>query len=92
MQSAGGRAGTCFGYFMEKLTYLMGQTDAHGAWPILYAAVSDVQPGEHYGPYCFFELKGYPKIAVIPDGAKDILAAAHLWKISEESTKQNFSI
>jgi NAD(P)-dependent dehydrogenase (short-subunit alcohol dehydrogenase family) len=63
------------------------QTAAQGAVPTLYAATArDAQGGVYYGPTGEQEARGPLGIARIPDAAKDVAAAARLWKATEELT------
>ena len=66
---------------------LFSQSDAHGAWPQLYAAtMPEVKGGEYYGPDGFQEMKGSPHIAPTTARARDEAAAAGLWQLSESLT------
>ena len=69
---------------------LVGQSDAQGALPQLYAATApapgEVQPGGYYGPDGFQEFKGAPAPAKVSARASDPMAARQLWMISERLT------
>jgi NAD(P)-dependent dehydrogenase (short-subunit alcohol dehydrogenase family) len=69
---------------------LLGQNDAEGALPQLYAATAavpgEVQPGGYYGPDGFGEFKGAPAPAKVSAKASDPMAARQLWMISERIT------
>lgn len=66
---------------------LLGQSDAQGAWPTLYAATNaDIQPGHYYGPDGFREIRGYPVEVRAEAQAHDAATAAQLWQVSEELT------
>lgn len=68
------------------------QSAAEGALPTLFAATSpQAVGGGYYGPDGLFELKGAPKPAGIANAAKDLAAAARLWKVSEDLTGVTFS-
>ena len=69
---------------------LLGQSDAQGALPQLYAATAavpgEVQPGGYYGPDGFGEFKGAPSPVKVSAKASDPMAARQLWLISERLT------
>jgi len=76
-----------FSWLTEKFVPLLGQSDAQGAWPILYAATAeDAAGGDFYGPNGRFEFKGYPTHTKPSPQATDESAAAELWQISERLT------
>lgn len=66
---------------------LVGQSDAQGAWPTLYAATSpEVKGGHFYGPDGFRQMRGYPVEVRAEQQAYDEVIAAKLWQVSEELT------
>jgi NAD(P)-dependent dehydrogenase (short-subunit alcohol dehydrogenase family) len=66
---------------------IMGQSEAQGALPQLYAATApDVQGGEYFGPNGIAENRGYPKRVDSTSASKDPAAAARLWSRSEDLT------
>jgi NAD(P)-dependent dehydrogenase (short-subunit alcohol dehydrogenase family) len=66
---------------------VIGQADAQGALPQLYAATSpDVHGGEYYGPGGIMEQRGYPKRVDSSSASKDAETAARLWTLSEDLT------
>lgn len=66
---------------------LVGQSDAQGAWPTLYAATSsDAKGGHFYGADGFREMRGYPVEVRAEQQAYDEVLAARLWQVSEEMT------
>ncbi|MBT9332105.1 oxidoreductase [Paracidobacterium acidisoli] len=70
---------------------LMAQSDAQGALPTLFAAVSpDAQGGLYYGPDGWREMRGWPVEVKAEPQAYDEDAAARLWQISEELTGVRF--
>ncbi len=72
---------------------LLSQDAAHGALPTLFAAVApEAVPGGYYGPDGLFELKGYPKIVLIPSRAQDPDDAGRLWSEAESLTGISFRI
>jgi NAD(P)-dependent dehydrogenase (short-subunit alcohol dehydrogenase family) len=77
-------------YVIPVLFNLLGQSDAQGALPQLYAATAtvpgEVQPGGYYGPDGFSEFKGAPAPAKVSAKASDPMAARQLWMISERLT------
>lgn len=74
---------------------LVGQSDAKGALPQLYAATSpDAQSGGFYAPDGFNEQRGYPTDAKPAKGAaanRGDGTAARLWDVSEELVGLSFS-
>ena len=71
---------------------LLGQSDAEGALPQLYAATApDVQPGAYYGPAGFQEFKGPPAPAQVASQAQDPQAGPCLWTASEQLTGVHYS-
>lgn len=66
---------------------VIGQSDAQGALPQLYAATSpEVRGGEYYGPNGFMENRGYPKRVDSTSASKQTESAARLWALSEDLT------
>ena len=66
---------------------VLGQSDAAGALPQLYAATApEAVPGGYYGPNGFQEFKGAPAPAKVAAQAKDAAAGPRLWSTSEELT------
>lgn len=82
---------------MNKLAPLLGpllsQTPAEGALPTLYAALSqDLSGGEYIGPSGKGEIKGPPRVVDCRDYAKDGVAQARLWTLSEQMTGAKFAL
>lgn len=77
-------------YIIPMMFQMLGQSDAQGALPQLYAATAPspvpVQPGGYYGPDGFAEFKGYPAPAKVSAKAADPMAARQLWTMSERLT------
>jgi NAD(P)-dependent dehydrogenase (short-subunit alcohol dehydrogenase family) len=68
-------------------THLIGQSDAKGALPSLYAAaVPDLPSGTYVGPSGMFEGRGSPKLVSASKAAHDEGTARRLWAISEQLT------
>jgi len=66
---------------------VLGQNDAQGALPLLYAATAtQVEPGGYYGPSGFQEFKGAPAPAKVMPHAADSDSARKLWATSEKAT------
>lgn len=66
---------------------IVGQSEAQGALPQLYAATSpDVQGGEYFGPNGIAETRGYPKRVGSTSASEDAATAARLWSVSEDLT------
>lgn len=69
------------------LISLLGQSEAQGALPTLYAATApEAQGGHYYGPDGFREMKGYPVEVKAEAQANDPALAAQLWDLSEKLT------
>ncbi len=75
-------------WFVQKL----GQSAAEGAWPSLYAAVTDGVGGTFVGPRDRFGMVGPPVRAKLPKRALDPQLAAALWTRSEELTGVRFTL
>ncbi|WP_446741806.1 oxidoreductase [Silvibacterium acidisoli] len=70
---------------------LFGQSDAQGALPTLYGAVSPgVHGGGFYGPDGFKEMRGYPVEVRAEANAYDAMTSLELWQMSEEFTGVRF--
>jgi NAD(P)-dependent dehydrogenase (short-subunit alcohol dehydrogenase family) len=73
--------------FMTIGTRIIGQSEAQGALPQLYAATApQVSGGEYFGPSGIGEQRGYPKRVDSTSASKDTETAARLWRVSEELT------
>ena len=71
--------------------FFLGQSDATGALPSLYAATArDVEPDDYIGPDGLGEQRGHPTKVGRSSRASDPVAAERLWKVSEELTGVGF--
>ncbi len=69
----------------------VSQTAAEGALPTLFAATAaEARGGAYYGPDWFYELKGAPRLAKVMPQARDEIASAKLWTVSESLTGARF--
>ncbi|GAB2862376.1 oxidoreductase [Actinoallomurus bryophytorum] len=68
------------------LNTLMGQSDAAGAWPSLYAATAEVEGGQCYGPRGPGQSRGAPTRVRTLRRAADPELGRRLWEVSEERT------
>jgi NAD(P)-dependent dehydrogenase (short-subunit alcohol dehydrogenase family) len=74
-------------FIIPLVVGVLGQSDAQGALPQLYAATSaQAQAGGYYGPHGFSEFKGYPVPAKVASQAADPAAGPRLWTASEQAT------
>ena len=65
----------------------LGQDDAQGALPQLYAATAaGLVAGGYYGPDGFQEFKGYPAPAKVAAAAEEPSTGPRLWSLSEQLT------
>jgi NAD(P)-dependent dehydrogenase (short-subunit alcohol dehydrogenase family) len=65
-------------------TRLVGQNDAAGTLPSLYAAtMPDLPSGTYIGPDGWFEMRGHPKVVSASGAARDEEAARRLWEEAE---------
>jgi NAD(P)-dependent dehydrogenase (short-subunit alcohol dehydrogenase family) len=65
---------------------LLAQDAAHGALPVLYAAVADV-PGDSFaGPSRWAHMRGAPELITRSAAAEDADLARRLWAVSEQLT------
>jgi NAD(P)-dependent dehydrogenase (short-subunit alcohol dehydrogenase family) len=70
---------------------LLGQSDAAGAWPSLYAATSpDVEGGQCYGPQGLGQRAGAPGRVRTLGRAADPELGRRLWEVSERRTGVSF--
>ena len=66
---------------------VLGQSDAAGALPQLYAATApEAKGGAYYGPSGFQEFKGAPAPAKVASQALDAESGTRLWMLSEQLT------
>jgi NAD(P)-dependent dehydrogenase (short-subunit alcohol dehydrogenase family) len=65
---------------------LMAQSDAQGAWPLLFAATEEIPGGAYAGPDGPGEMRGHPHLVSMSSRASSEEDAARLWKASEELT------
>ncbi|MGD9738077.1 MAG: oxidoreductase [Bauldia sp.] len=69
------------------------QSAADGALPLLYAATApDAEGGGYYGPSGWLELRGPVGIAEVRPRARDPVAAARLWALSESLIGRPFDV
>jgi NAD(P)-dependent dehydrogenase (short-subunit alcohol dehydrogenase family) len=85
---AGGAAGSRLGErIAARVGTLIGQSDAMGAEPTLYAATApDIRGGAYVGPRGVNEMRGHPKLVESSAASKDEATARRLWAVSEELT------
>ena len=91
--SAGGEASRFRQALAKRLFAIVGQTPAHGALPLLFAATAaQAQRGGYYGPDGRGERRGSPAPAParIAPRAQDQNEAARLWSLSERMTRVAF--
>lgn len=75
------------GRLVEIVFPFVGQSDARGSWPLLYAATSpEAHGGGYYGPDGIAEIKGTPVEVKPKPHALDPAAGKRLWEISETLT------
>ncbi len=71
---------------------LLGQSDAAGALPQLYAATApEAKGGAYYGPNGFQEFKGAPAPAKVAPQAQDATDGSRLWALSEKLTDVRYT-
>lgn len=76
---------------MKVGNVLLAQSDAAGAWPLLYAAtMPDVQGDDYYGPHVM-GIRGHPVRTWRSRSARSSSDAARLWDVSEQLTKVSYS-
>ena len=87
----GGGRSTFITRIVDIISPFYSQSEEQGALPTLYAAtMPDVAPGGYYGPDGFREMTGFPVKVDCKSQAKDVVAAARLWAISEQLTGASF--
>ena len=88
----GGGAHTIVTRVINFFSPLYMHSEEQGALPSLFAAtMPGVAPGGYYGPDGFREMTGFPMRVDCKPQAKDTVAAARLWEISEKLTGASFS-
>ncbi len=65
---------------------LLAQDAAHGALPVLYAAVADIPGNSFAGPSHFAHMRGAPELIGRSATAQDPDLARRLWDVSEQLT------
>jgi len=65
---------------------LLAQDAAHGALPVLYAAVADVPGSSFAGPSRWAHMRGAPELIARSAAAGDAELARRLWAASEQLT------
>jgi NAD(P)-dependent dehydrogenase (short-subunit alcohol dehydrogenase family) len=74
-------------FIIVRGTHLIGQSDAQGALPSLYAAtMPGLASGTYIGPDGIFEGRGHPKVVSASGPAKDEATARRLWEAAEQLT------
>ncbi|TDF41376.1 SDR family NAD(P)-dependent oxidoreductase [Alteromonadaceae bacterium M269] len=72
---------------------LLAQKQEMGALPTLRAATAkQVKGGDYFGPTKMAEYRGYPELVTPPQLALDKKACEKLWTVTEELTKETFSL
>jgi NAD(P)-dependent dehydrogenase (short-subunit alcohol dehydrogenase family) len=70
----------------------LAQDPAHGALPVLYAAVADI-PGDSFaGPRHLAHMRGAPELIGRSGQAQDAALARRLWDVSEQLTDVRFPL
>ena len=78
---------------MRLTNPLLGQSDAMGALPTLFAATAPAVPGGSFvGPDGFMEQRGHPHIVTAAGKAYDEDAWRRLWEISEDLTGVRYEL
>jgi len=91
LQTSGPREGRELPKFGQWLLGRIMQSVDTGILPSLYAATSpDALPGAYYGPDGFYELRGNPKLALVPKRALVEADSRRLWEVSETLTGVTF--
>jgi NAD(P)-dependent dehydrogenase (short-subunit alcohol dehydrogenase family) len=76
---------------LAAVTPVVGQSAEAGALPSLYAATEpDLSGGTLVGPSRMLGMHGPPKVTGMSGAARDPVAAASLWKLSEDATGVTF--
>ncbi len=65
---------------------LLAQDAAHGALPVLYAAVADIPGNSFAGPSHLAHMRGAPQLIERSAAAQDPDLARRLWTVSEQLT------
>ncbi len=88
-----GQDGGIIAKIVPLVIALVGQSDAQGALPTLFAATApEVSGGRFYGCDGFGQRRGYPVAVRAEPQAYDEALAARLWQISEDLTGVRYAI
>lgn len=78
---------------MHQVSRVLGQSAAHGAWPLLMASTDPtLTGGEYLGPTGFGGMRGRPKHVGMTKYARDEQLADRLWDASEAAAGVTFGI
>lgn len=76
-------------FFLQRITPTFGQSEAMGALPLVFAALSpEARSGDLWGPRWI--ARGAPVLARVPTHAADAALQDRLWQLSEELTGVRF--
>ena len=78
-------------YAIKAANVLLAQSAEDGALPMLYAATTDVEGGDHVGPGGFLNMRGSPETQPSADRSYDAATAERLWDVSEAATGVRFT-
>ncbi|MBC7631956.1 oxidoreductase [Aeromicrobium sp.] len=85
--------GSLPGMAMHQITRVIGQSAAHGAWPLLMAATDPtLTGGEYVGPANLGGMRGRPTLVGMSSTARDENLAEALWAASEGATGTSFEV
>ncbi|GAA5065962.1 oxidoreductase [Nocardia callitridis] len=70
---------------------LLAQSAEKGALPTLFAATTQVEPGQYFGPDGWQGLRGYPSTSPSTRASRDEDLAAKLWDRAQELTGVEFT-
>jgi NAD(P)-dependent dehydrogenase (short-subunit alcohol dehydrogenase family) len=81
------------GIGMHQVSRIVGQSAAHGAWPLLMAATDpSLTGGEYVGPSGLRGMRGRPQLVGMTRFAHDEALAELLWAVSENAADLVFEV
>nr|MCW2727831.1 short-chain dehydrogenase [Aeromicrobium sp.] len=81
------------GIGVHQISKIIGQSAAHGAWPLLMAATDPtLTGGEYAGPSNLAGMRGRPKLVGMTRVARDESLADDLWAASEAAVDVDFKV
>jgi NAD(P)-dependent dehydrogenase (short-subunit alcohol dehydrogenase family) len=81
-----GRAAGGIASILDASIKAVSQPAAHGAWPVLMAATTDLPGATYVGPGGLGEMSGAPQVVTSTRISRDEAVQRRLWELSEATT------